>query len=206
MTLRAQTLAAHWNVDRPKEPSGNATIEATQVVAQRLRVRDVRLSSRRHAASQPGFRSDGLAARDSVPCRGLARWPNWSGNMQRLKLELKDAARLALQRPVPGDVLARQRAQSKRVSTTATLVCVCKATRDRAAPCMLATNWRTCRWRLRIHLRRLDAAGVRRHDQRTRRYFEQCGRRLQRRCGHPLGERHASVDRWMQRPSNQRCC
>ena len=100
-TLRAQTLAARWSVDRPKEPSGNATIEATQVVASGFEfasMRAVAQGDMQHHSLD--FKATGSPLATSFLIEGSSDAPNWSGTLQRLNLELKDAARLALQRPV----------------------------------------------------------------------------------------------------------
>lgn len=100
-TLQADTLALRWNVDRPTEPSGEATLEANQLIASGFEFATVRTQvdgdMKRHSVD---FAATGTPLATAFFVDGSLDGSAWSGTIQRLVFEVKDAARLTLQQPV----------------------------------------------------------------------------------------------------------
>jgi len=100
-TLQADSLALRWNVDRPKEPSGTATLEATQIAASGFEFATVRTQvdgDMKHHTLELTATGQPLATAFFV--EGALDGASWSGTIQRLMFDVKDAARLTLQEPV----------------------------------------------------------------------------------------------------------
>jgi translocation and assembly module TamB len=101
MTLRAESLALNWNVDRPKDPSGSATLEATQLSAAGFEFATVRAQAQGNMKGHSlDFAATGQPIAASLFVEGALDGAAWTGNVQRLALEVKDAPRLSLQQPV----------------------------------------------------------------------------------------------------------
>jgi translocation and assembly module TamB len=100
-TLQAEALEVQWNIDRPTDPSGSATIEGTKVLASGFEFATVRAQadgdSKRHTLD---FAATGEPLATAFFIEGSRAEAGWAGTIQRLKLQVKDAANLTLQQPV----------------------------------------------------------------------------------------------------------
>ncbi len=100
-TLQADSLALRWEIERPKAPSGEATLDATQLRASGLEFATVRTridgDMQRHTVD---FAATGAPLATSFFVTGSLEGAAWSGTIERLVLDVEDAARLALQQPV----------------------------------------------------------------------------------------------------------
>jgi translocation and assembly module TamB len=100
-TLRAESLALDWNVERPKDPSGNATLEATKLSAAGFEFATVRAQVEGDMkAHSLDFAATGEPLASAFFVKGARDGAQWSGDIERLTLEVKDAARLSLQSSV----------------------------------------------------------------------------------------------------------
>ena len=99
--VQAERLALEWDVDRPTEPSGTATLEATQLVASGFEFASVRTQvngdMKRHTVD---FNATGSPLATAFFIEGALEGDAWSGTIERLMFDVKDAARLTLQAPV----------------------------------------------------------------------------------------------------------
>lgn len=100
-TLQAEHLVLQWNIDKPTEPSGNATLEAAKLVASGFEFATVRArvegDMKRHTLD---FDATGAPLASAFFVEGSLDGSAWAGTIQRLTLDVKDAARLTLQEPV----------------------------------------------------------------------------------------------------------
>lgn len=108
-TLRADTLAADWNVHKPTAPSGAASIEATKLSVSGFEFATVRArvegDAQRHRLD---FDASGSPLATAFLLEGSQRDRAWQGQLQRLTIGVKDAAHLTLQRPVTIDYSPQQ--------------------------------------------------------------------------------------------------
>jgi translocation and assembly module TamB len=100
-TLQAEALTVQWNLDKPIDPSGSATIEGTKVLASGFAFATMRAqaqgNSTRHTLD---FAATGEPLATAFFVEGSREGASWAGTIQRLKLQVKDAANLTLQQPV----------------------------------------------------------------------------------------------------------
>lgn len=98
---RAQSLAVEWDISKPLDPSGKASIDATKVAAGGFEFATVRAQaqgdSKKHSLD---FDAAGAPLATAFYVEGSRVKDGWSGNLQRLTLKVKDAANLSLQQPV----------------------------------------------------------------------------------------------------------
>jgi translocation and assembly module TamB len=99
--LQAEAITANWNVDKPTDPSGRATIDATKIVVGGFEFATVRAQaqgdSKRHTLD---FAATGEPLATAFYVEGSRERAGWAGTIQRLTLQVKDAANLTLQQPV----------------------------------------------------------------------------------------------------------
>lgn len=100
-TARAESLAVEWDVSKPLDPSGKASIDATKLVAAGFEFATVRVraqgDSKRHTLD---FDASGEPLATAFHLEGSRIADGWSGKLERLTLDVKDAATLSLQQPV----------------------------------------------------------------------------------------------------------
>jgi translocation and assembly module TamB len=100
-TLQADRLALQFDVDKPTEPSGRAQLDAAQIVAGGLEFATMRAEmagdQQRHTLD---FAATGTPLATAFFIEGSLEGAAWNGTIQRLMLDVQDAARLALQAPV----------------------------------------------------------------------------------------------------------
>jgi translocation and assembly module TamB len=99
--LQADRLALRFEVDKPLEPAGRATFEATQIVTAGFEFATVRTQvegdQQRHTVD---FAATGAPLATAFFVEGSLEGEAWNGTIPRLMLDVKDAARLTLQEPV----------------------------------------------------------------------------------------------------------
>jgi|HigsolmetaAR202D_1030399.scaffolds.fasta_scaffold01949_2 translocation and assembly module TamB len=99
--VQAERLAVEWNIDRPTDPSGRATLSAAKLAASGFEFDSVRArvegDKSRHSVD---FDAAGAPLGTAFLVEGALDGEAWEGTIQRLVLDVKDAARLTLQEPV----------------------------------------------------------------------------------------------------------
>lgn len=100
-TLQAERLALEWNVDKPKDPAGTATLEASKLVASGFEFATVEAQVKGNMKQHTlDFDATGAPLAAAFSVEGALDGSAWDGTIQRLILEVKDAAQLTLQEPV----------------------------------------------------------------------------------------------------------
>ena len=99
--VQADRLALEWNVDRPADPSGRATLSASKLAASGFEFESVRAQAEgdksRHSVD---FDAKGAPLGTAFVVEGSLDGQKWDGTIQRLVLDVQNAATLTLQEPV----------------------------------------------------------------------------------------------------------
>jgi translocation and assembly module TamB len=100
-TVQADRLRLVWNIARPTDPSGRATLSASKLAAGGFEFDTLRVQAEgdksRHSVD---FESAGAPLGAALLVEGSLDGSVWDGTIQRLLLDIRDAARLTLQAPV----------------------------------------------------------------------------------------------------------